>query len=511
MKSSVSRTKSPPNSLMPSPHISADFNPYLSRSPESVAATFEAYLSYLHGRALLGRFTVAESEAAVPHFEKALELDPRFAAAYASLYDAHMQAAAQRRLSRDSVRRRYQPLIDQALAIDPQSGAAYFARAMWSVETTEARDMDYRRGVELDPSNGRGLTAYSEFLQSEAHQWEASGRMLQRALWVDPMSPRARFKEAMRSLQDSGAIVLERKMLEVLELDPTFVPALQRYGKYRWEHHGLLTEAVQVIERAIALDPANPWLRHTAMAIYLDLGDEAAARDVSAGTPQNVASSRLLLSLYRGDWRAAGLAAYDKESWSYNVFENWGASEALRDYALKTGELDKAIRFLQEKYALSADSSVPLLLDNFRQAVFLSQLLEAQGHTSQALELRRAASRWNDGTSRSMVPYLRGDCARDCSCSKASERLRLGSWPSHSVPLTTCNGGTQSRLIHCGSRCIKNQNFAPSPRTYSAMSQDSAPNSKCSAVAAISAATSSKTTGLGHGDFAGWEHPVLGN
>ncbi len=132
------------------------------------------------------------------------------------------------------------------------------------------------------------------------------------------------------------------------------------------------------------------------MAIYLDLGDEAAARDVSAGTPQNVASSRLLLSLYRGDWRAAGLAAYDKEAWSYNVFENWGASEALRDYALKTGELDKAIRFLQEKYALSADSSVPLLLDNFRQAVFLSQLLEAQGHTSQALELRRAASRWND-------------------------------------------------------------------------------------------------------------------
>ena len=56
----------------------------------------EAYLAFLKGRTLLGRFTVPESEAAIPYFEKAISLDPQFAAAYASLYDARMQAASGR-------------------------------------------------------------------------------------------------------------------------------------------------------------------------------------------------------------------------------------------------------------------------------------------------------------------------------------------------------------------------------------------------------------------------------
>ena len=61
------------------------------------SANLEAYLAFLRGRTLLGRFTVAESEAAVPYFERAIALDPNFASAYASLYDARMQAADQRR------------------------------------------------------------------------------------------------------------------------------------------------------------------------------------------------------------------------------------------------------------------------------------------------------------------------------------------------------------------------------------------------------------------------------
>ena len=95
------------------------------------SSNIEAYLAFLRGRALLGRFTVTESEAAVPYFEKALALDPNFAAAYASLYDARMQAVDQRMEDLTLARRRYHHLIDRALELDPKLGAAYFARAMW--------------------------------------------------------------------------------------------------------------------------------------------------------------------------------------------------------------------------------------------------------------------------------------------------------------------------------------------------------------------------------------------
>ena len=128
------------------------------------SANVEAYLAYLRGRSLLGRFSVAESESAAPYFEKAIALDPNFAAAYASLYDARLQAAHLRHEDLAPVRQRSRPLIDRALAIDPSSGAAFFARAMWADTPFEARNADFLRGVALDPSNGRGLTAYAEFL-----------------------------------------------------------------------------------------------------------------------------------------------------------------------------------------------------------------------------------------------------------------------------------------------------------------------------------------------------------
>jgi tetratricopeptide (TPR) repeat protein len=174
----------------------------------------ESYLNFLQGRALLGRLTVAESEAAVPYFEKAIALDRRFAPAYASLYDARMQAADQRREDLRVVRQRYRPLIDRALELDPKLGAAYFARAMWAEAPNDAsatsdnpliaaRERDFRQGAALDPSNGRGLEAYADFLWSVDRN-EESKSVLKRALWVDPMSASAHFEDAMFSWSDDG-------------------------------------------------------------------------------------------------------------------------------------------------------------------------------------------------------------------------------------------------------------------------------------------------------------------
>jgi TolB-like protein/DNA-binding winged helix-turn-helix (wHTH) protein len=361
----------------------------------------EAYLAYLKGRTLLGRFTVPESEAAVPYFEKAIRLDPQFAAAYASLYDAHMQAADGRSQDLTAPRERYRPLIEQALAIDPQSGSAFFARAMWGSTDVGVREADFRRGVALDPSNGRGLTAYAHFLKFDTptDREEESQRMLRRALQIDPMSPWAHFKAAVWATEAgiSKTEVVERNVLDVLELDPNFVPALERYGKYRWLFDGKFAEAIAFEEHAIALNPDEPWIRQKAVAIYLDLGDELAARNVAAGTPGGADRAKLLLAMYRGDWRSAGLAALGDSPWNgYNSHENWQVGEALRDYALKTGDWARPIEILEAKFNLSKDPQVSLALDNFRQAFYLSQLLAVRGQAVQALELRRAVAVWND-------------------------------------------------------------------------------------------------------------------
>ena len=369
----------------------------------------EAYLAYLRGRTLLGRFTVAESEAAVPYFERTIALDPNFASAYASLYDARMQAADQRREDLTLARKRYRHLIDRALELDPKSGSAYFARAMWGKQPHDAsatsgnplvvaRERDFRQGAALDPSNGRGLVAYAGFLYDLERPEEARS-VLKRALWLDPMSPFAHFQDGEFSFFDAGVRVAKQKTLQVLELDPNFVPALQRYGQYRWIIDGQLAEAVQIIEHAIALDPKNSDLLYHAMAVYLDLGDTEAARAVVAGMPPGPPEVGLL-AMHEGDWRSAGLSAYDEVAWtndSYNSYScDFWQGAALRDYAVKTGELSRAIAFIKSKYYFGDAPAEHLDVCNFRDAVYLSQLLAAAGQADQALALRRAASSWND-------------------------------------------------------------------------------------------------------------------
>jgi TolB-like protein/DNA-binding winged helix-turn-helix (wHTH) protein/Tfp pilus assembly protein PilF len=399
----------------------------------------EAYLAFLRGRTLLGRFTITDSDAAVAEFQKAIDLDPKFAPAYASLYDARMQAAASRYQDLAPLRVEYRPLIDRALLIDPNSGAAYFARAMWAEgsSASKARDADFAKGAELDPSNGRGLTAYAEYLHADDRPADAA-RVLQSALLIDPISPHAHFLEATRSLDVYGKDVLQQKMLEVLELDPNFVPALQRYGKYRWQHHAALAEAVQIEEHAIALDPANAWTRHTAMAMYLDLGDLDAARDVAAGTPESAAAAPMLVSLWNGDWRAAGLAAaMGRPGWQYGVFENWGAGQALRDFGINTGDVEDTVSFMKSEFNLQEKPPFGLGLANFQQAVFLSQLLAARGQGQEAVELRHAAEKWNDANQakygslyahRLRATTLLLDGAQDAALEELAESFRAGDY-----------------------------------------------------------------------------------
>jgi TolB-like protein/DNA-binding winged helix-turn-helix (wHTH) protein len=410
------------------------------------STNLEAYLAFLRGRTLLGRLTVAESEAAVPYFERAVALDPNFASAYASLYDARMQAAAGRQEDMTLARERYRHLIDRGLELDPKLGAAYFARAMWGDEPHDASatpgnplivalERDFRQGAALDPSNGRGLRAYAEFLYWILERREEGRSVLTRALWVDPISPSARYTDAVFTLEESGVNASEQKTLQALELDPNFVPALQRYGAFRWMFDGKLAEAIQIIEHAIALDPNNPWLRYTAVEVYLDLGEVKAARDVAAGTPQGARTTGLL-SMHEGNWRRAGLAAYDETSWTSDedTCKNLLASAAIRDYALKTGELSRAIAFIKLKYYLGDDPAAHLEVCNFRAVVYLSQLMAAAGQAEQALALRRAASSWLDanaakyftGAGRLRAEFLLLDGKQDAALSELADAFRSG-------------------------------------------------------------------------------------
>jgi hypothetical protein len=142
-----------------------------------------------------------------------------------------------------------------------------------------------------------------------------------------------------------------------------------------------------------------------------------------------------LLAMHDGDWRRAGLSAYDEEGWTRDDdhCELW-QSEALRDYALKTGELNRAIAFIKSKYYFADAPAAHLQVCNCGAAVHLSQLLAAAGQPEHAAALRRAASSWNDANEAKYLASSRSvragvlllDGKQDAALAELAESFRSG-------------------------------------------------------------------------------------
>jgi len=387
-------------------HVTSALEPRLrglgELAPQSASTkNTDAYLAYLKGKSLLGRFTVAETDAAAAQFERAVALDPGFGDAMVALIDARMQGANLRKEDLEPIRARYQPLLDKALKLDPDSGSALFAKAMWSDTPDAAKEALFRRASELDPSNSRGLTAFSEFLdrrtRGQTGEQSKEGKLiLKRVLAIDPLSPRNRFRLVQRQTIGLPPEQVEQAMKRELALDPQNYPLAVRYAKRRWMFDGETAEAIEEMERIIASDPQNPWGPQLILAYYLDVLDPAAARAVARTTPATRDSSRLLLSQYNGDWREAGLAALSRRGFLFGEFETWNWPEAVRDYALHTGNFDAGAEAIATRYGFDLAQPSVNSLSKATAAPALGQILLAKGDRESGTRLLASNVQWID-------------------------------------------------------------------------------------------------------------------
>jgi TolB-like protein/DNA-binding winged helix-turn-helix (wHTH) protein/Tfp pilus assembly protein PilF len=421
--------------------LEASLSDTAAEKPGARSANLNAYLAYLQGRVLLAKYTVDGFEGAIEQFERAIALDPNFAAAYVGLADAQVSAAWRRgdgdisKMNEGPLGERAAALIDKALALDPSLGEAYLVRAHW-IDTQEAQaEADYRKGLELDPSNGPGLTRFGEFLTFRDGRVDEARAMLDRALLIDPLSVRAYY---MRSNLAATPAEAEQMLLAALKVDPQFSLALKQLSLMR-SFQGKFAEGVMLAERAIAADPANQWSRQrqSAYSRYIELGDLAAARDVIAGSDA-AGLAPFQVFLYLGDWRAAGEAVYDIPERLRSAYHNWLAAEAVRDLALKTGDFARAIRFI-ESGGLGVAAPYELNPVNIYVAVPFAHLLREKGQRAESERVLDEALAWvnrkRDPTRDYMVWWplrrLRADMLalqgnRDAAVVELAEALRSG-------------------------------------------------------------------------------------
>ena len=239
----------------------------------------QAYDLYLRGQDYLYRLTKRSVERAIQLFEKAIELDPRYAAAYAGCSGAYGQMYWM--FSRDErFREKARELSFKALMYDNNLAEAYTAMGVsyfiWG--KFEEAAASARKAIELDPDDfiahwtlGRIHFANGEFEQAYT--------LYQRVVKLKPefLNAYSDLRMTCQRLgreQDAG---IARSQL--LERMPTYLLQNPDDARQRMLYATALAEinrkdeAIRECSQAIEASPGDPLMLYNVMCVYSRLGE----------------------------------------------------------------------------------------------------------------------------------------------------------------------------------------------------------------------------------------------
>jgi tetratricopeptide (TPR) repeat protein len=357
---------------------------------------FEAYESYLLGRKLWTERTAESNAEARRQFQRAIDLDPAFAQAYAGLADAYRFAVFYEGAKTEDALPQARKAVDTALQLDDQLGEVYASRATIRRGDRDlaGAEADFRRALELSPNYGPAYHWYAMLLADQGRLEEAVS-MLEKGLELDPLSAVIRYKLS-DSLEGLGRFDESQGLLErLIELHPDsrfgYIGLADTYAMVR----GRLDESLVMGIRGLQLDPSNSQNMAQTGALYFDLGDAASAEKwlefAVAAQPDGVLFKiwRLYILRASGDLdQAAGLAGDLLE-----FFYDTGTSvtlplDVLRDVDIVNQRYDVALRRYAEIFPEIVESADPeVTRSNYNAAEEIAYLLIRAGEEQRARRL----------------------------------------------------------------------------------------------------------------------------
>lgn len=237
----------------------------------------EAREAYLRGRFLLSNGNSETFEQALADFEKAAEVEPDYAQAYAGIADAYILLGNYAILSRSEATPKAKSAALRALALDQTLTSARLdvADIRWEVEWDFAgARTEFRRAIEDNPNDAHAHQWYGDYLGATG-DFDAAIAELKKATELDPISPHVGVdlgRAYYFARQYDLAIAQFRK---VLELQPQFARAHSQLGLALLEK-GQYDEALAELRTGMGEVPAahSLWLGYA----YARAGKEAEAR-----------------------------------------------------------------------------------------------------------------------------------------------------------------------------------------------------------------------------------------
>jgi TolB-like protein/tetratricopeptide (TPR) repeat protein len=189
----------------------------------------EAYQQYLMGRHQTNQFSSASEQRALRNFERATEIDPSFAMAWASLSQSHSwfcgYEGSLNREQFDGHLAKARHAADRALALEPDLPSGLTAQ-FW---IQFGFDFDFaggaavaRRALELAPSDPEVLVMSSRLAMAQS-QTGLALEMARRAVAVDPISARTRVQLTLACVNCRLFEEARAEAQRVAELNPNSI------------------------------------------------------------------------------------------------------------------------------------------------------------------------------------------------------------------------------------------------------------------------------------------------
>jgi tetratricopeptide (TPR) repeat protein len=238
---------------------------------------------YIRGRYSMDRQTEPALRESIACFERAIAIDPRFAAAYTGLADAHNILAQYGYISPAEGMRAARQAAQRALAIDPTLAEAHvsLAAVMEAYDWNWAgAEREYRRALELNPWLATAHLWYGMFLRDQGRLKEGLAE-LRRAAQVEPFSVMTSINIAQAFLMDGHYAEAAEEARHAAQVAPELVTA-QLILSRAYHAESRYAESDAALSRALSGAAGNPHaLAAVACALAKHGGKEESLRLVA--------------------------------------------------------------------------------------------------------------------------------------------------------------------------------------------------------------------------------------
>ena len=257
----------------------------------------EAYEAYLKGRYYWNKRTPNAVKKGAEYFQQAIEKDPTYAAAHASLADCAAVAGFWGFVPPEEGFGRARATAQKALEMDETAEA--HAALGWAILHYDfnfaASEREFRRSIELNPGYANGAQWYAMYLTTIGRTEEGIAEV-KRALQLDPLSliinvtfawisyVRRQFEESLDQCQ------------KTIDLDPNFPPARLMLS-WVCEKMGMYARGIEELQEAIRLSGSAPAYVAQLGAIYADAGEPDAAMKILEEL-QDLSKGRYVMPYY---------------------------------------------------------------------------------------------------------------------------------------------------------------------------------------------------------------------